>query len=237
MDKQDKKMIISSLVGAAILAGTIWLFHFLTWFTDFDRSLLGTVPRSWGGLVGILTSPFMHKDLEHIALNTGPLFVFYAVMLYFYRKASAPATVLIWLLTGLWVWIYSKPNISIIGASGLVYGFGAFLFFSGLFRREFVSITVSLFVVLAYGSMVWGILPGQPGVSWESHLFGLIAGAVVAWYFRNVGRHQRKKYAWQDEPENAAEDVNAVWNYQENWQGSGTLIIPGHEELPPKEQE
>jgi membrane associated rhomboid family serine protease len=234
MDKQDKKMIISSLLGAGMLVGSMWLLHFLTWMFDFQRGLLGTFPRSWPGLVGIITSPFMHADLEHIALNSGPLFVFYAFILYFYRRASAPATVLIWLLTGLWVWIYSKPGISVIGASGLVYGFGAFLFFSGMFRREVVSITVSLFVVIAYGSMVWGIFPGQPGVSWESHLFGLIAGAVVAWYFRKIGKRPQKRYKWQDEPEKSPEDAHADWNYQENWQGSGTIIIPGHEELPPK---
>ena len=229
MDHQrDKKNIISSLLISGGLLALMWLVHFLIWVSGIDKTIFSNMPRQVEGLMGIFTSPLVHDDLWHLFSNSGPLFMFTAAILYFYRKAAFKAGAIIWVLSGIWVWGIAHPGWH-IGASGVVYGFGAFLFFSGVFRREPISISVSLFIAAIYGSMVWGIMPGKPGISWESHLFGLIAGAVMAWHFRKVGVHPKKKYSWDEEPENDAGDENAVWNYRQNWTGSQNIIYPGHE--------
>jgi hypothetical protein len=107
----------------------------------------------------------------------------------------------------------------------VVYGLAGFLFFSGVFRREPRSIALSLVIAFFYGGMVWGVLPGQEGISWESHLFGLLAGAVVAFFLRKQDLPERKKYAWEDEPESDPMDDYADWNYQKTWPGARIVYI------------
>ena len=83
------------------------------------------------------------------------------------------------------VWLFAR-NLFHIGSSGLIYGMASFLFFSGLVRREFKSTLVAVGVALAYGGLIWGVLPSIPGISWESHLFGAVVGAGSAFYFRDM---------------------------------------------------
>ncbi len=132
----------------------------------------------------------------------------------------------IWLLTGIWVWI-AAPTAAVIGASGVVYGLGAFLFFNGVFKRDRRSLMLSLVIAIFYGSMVVGIFPGKTGVSWESHLFGALAGIAMAWGFRKKDIQPRKRYHWEDEPEQEPQDESAPWNYRQNWPGSSNYYVPG----------
>ena len=106
---------------------------------------------------------------------------------------------MIWLFTGFWVWLAARDS-SHIGASGLIYGFVCFLFFSGLLRKDTRLMAVSLLVTFLYGSMVWGILPVDQSISWESHLFGSIAGIFCAYYYRADGP-QRPKSQWEIDEE------------------------------------
>jgi membrane associated rhomboid family serine protease len=229
METQDRQRIVRSLGIALGLVGFMWVLHFLLWLLDIDPGVLGTVPGKAHGLLGILTSPLVHADLSHIAANSGPMIVFTAAILYFYPKVAWKAIPLIWFLEGMWVWLMAHDGAH-IGASGMVYGLGAFLFFSGVFRRDVRSIRLTLVIAFVYGSMVWGVLPGQPNVSWESHLFGALAGAGIAWFYRKVDLPERKRYAWEDEPEQHPDDANAAWNYRENWSGANQLIHPSDPE-------
>jgi membrane associated rhomboid family serine protease len=118
-------------------------------------------------------------------------------------------------MSGLWLWAAGREAYH-IGASGLVYGFASFLFFSGIFRREKTTMVLSLLVVFLYGSLVWGIFPIHPEISWESHLMGSLAGIITAYYFRKEGP-QVKKFEWEDEQneieeEGAAEEINKEQN-------------------------
>ena len=101
------------------------------------------------------------------------------------------------LITGLWVWAFARHSFH-IGASGVVYSFAAFVFVSGFLRRNFRLIALSLLVVFQYGGMIWGVLPITEGVSWESHLLGGLTGVMLAYYYREIGRVE-KKYDWEDE--------------------------------------
>jgi membrane associated rhomboid family serine protease len=99
---------------------------------------------------------------------------------------------MVWLFTGFWVWLIARPEPH-IGASGLIYGFVCFLFFSGLFRKNRNLLAISMLVTFLYGSLAWGILPINPTISWESHLMGSLSGIFAAIYFRKEGPQSTKR--------------------------------------------
>jgi membrane associated rhomboid family serine protease len=109
-----------------------------------------------------------------------------------------------YLIANLWIWLGARQAYH-IGASGLVYSFASFLFFSGIFSKNLRMVAISLLVVFLYGSMIWGVLPIQPHVSWESHLMGGIAGMILAIYFKKSGP-KRKVYSWELEDDDDYED-------------------------------
>jgi membrane associated rhomboid family serine protease len=135
------------------------------------------------GLIGILFAPFLHGDYNHLMSNTVPFLVLCTAILFFYSRISALVILLIWAGTGMGVWLLARGSYH-IGASGVVYGFASFLFFSGVFRRDFKALGIALAVAVLYGGLVYGVLPIYPGVSWESHLIGAIMGGLVAYGFR-----------------------------------------------------
>ena len=225
MDKKDTSKLLTSFMYAGVVSAILVLIHLALVVTGTSPGIFGIVPREVEGLTGILTAPWIHGDWSHLLSNLGPIFVLLSAMLYFYRKASLKALVWMYFMTGIWVWIAARHN-SHIGASGMVYALAFYLFFSGVIRRDTRSIAVSLVIAFFYGSLVWGVLPTQEGVSWESHLFGGVAGIALAWFTRKIGVIQRKKYSWQDEPDYAPDDDRAVWNYRKNWQGSNQMYVP-----------
>jgi len=162
-------------------------------------TFLGIEPRTTEGLLGILTAPFEHANYDHLISNTLPLLVVGTGIIYFYREISFSVISMIWLFTGFWVWLVARPEPH-IGASGLIYGFVCFLFFSGIFRKNRNLLAISLLVTFLYGSLVWGILPVSQTISWESHLFGSFAGLFAAIYFRKEGPQPTKKVL-EDDPE------------------------------------
>jgi membrane associated rhomboid family serine protease len=119
-------------------------------------------------------------------------------LFYLYSEVALKVFTLTYLMTGLLVWIAGREAWH-IGASGLVYGLASFLFFSGIIRRYFRLIALSLLIVFLYGSMVWGLFPGiYKNVSWESHMLGFISGVILAVWFRKEGP-QPPVYDWMEE--------------------------------------
>lgn len=157
---------------------------------------------------GIITSVFVHGDLDHIASNSLPLLVLGMMLFYFYKKIAKAAFLWIWIISGLWLWIGGRNDEDYptyhIGASTLIYGLATFLFFSGVFRRHLRLMVVSALVVFLYGSIMWGIFPVKQEISWEGHLFGAIAGVLVAFNYRKEGP-QRKVYDWENETDEEEE--------------------------------
>lgn len=189
------------------LIALLWLVHGLQFLFGIDFGYYGVYPRTMSGLRGILFAPLIHGDWGHLLSNTAPLFATSALIVFFYRKVAIPAFVLIYFLTGLSVWGFGRPVFH-IGASGVVYGLVAFVFFSGIFRRNLKSIVLALIVLMYYGSMFLGVLPGREGISWESHLLGGIMGILIAFLYRNQleDDERPRRYTYQDDPHLLQED-------------------------------
>ena len=195
----ERKQNISNLLTPLLFPVVIWIVHLLSLLLNEDLSKLGLLPRNLVGLLGIITSPLIHADFSHLISNTVPLIILGWIIFSFYPKLSYLLFVFIYLLTGLLVWIFAR-QVYHIGASGIVYGFVSFLFFSGIFRRDNTSIALALIITFLYGGLVWGMIPGWKGISWESHLFGAITGLLAAYMFRKIDPPS-KKYDWEDEPD------------------------------------
>lgn len=174
----------------------------LEWMVDLDLSHWGIFPRTIGGLRGVLLGPLIHGDIGHLAANSVPFIVLGGGIWYFYRPIARNLLLWSWLMTGLWTWAGGRPAYH-IGASGLVYAFASFLFFSGIVRRNIQLAAISLIVVFLYGGMIWGVLPLIPEHSWEGHLSGAIAGLILAIYYRKHGPQDLRRQRISDDlPEN-----------------------------------
>lgn len=182
----------------------MWLVKIVELLFELDLTRLGIFPLNLKGLPGIILSPFVHADFNHLFNNSLPLFLLATALFYFYSEIAVNISLWTWLLTGLSVWLAGRTSWH-IGASGLVYGLASFLFFSGIIRKYFRLIALSLLIVFLYGSMVWGIFPEvYKNVSWESHMLGFISGIILAIAYRKKGP-QEPVYEWMDEEESEAD--------------------------------
>ena len=159
--------------------GAIWAVSYYAFGSRRALLELAVIPRDANGLKGILAMPFVHESPAHLWANTAPLLALGAITLFRGIGYYAAVVVSIVALSGAAVWLLAR-DAAHIGASGLVFGLAAFLVVRGLYERRPGSAAVALFVFLSYGGMIWGVIPQGNGVSWEAHLFGLIAGVVTA---------------------------------------------------------
>jgi len=175
----EKKRFKHSLLFPTFFLVIIWFVKFYEYTLNVDFSEWGIYPLSIIGLRGIIFSPLLHADFNHLISNSISLYILSVGLFYFFRKYSYQIFSLIYFITGVLVWIIARDAIH-IGASGIIYGLAAFIFFSGILSKKREYIAVSLVVVLQYGSMVWGMFPTQGSISWESHLMGFITGIFLA---------------------------------------------------------
>lgn len=174
----ELKLQIGVLSGLLLI---LWLVEVVD-LVFFGGSLdaYGIAPRSVDGLMGIPLAPILHGGLAHLAANTVPLLVLaWLVMLRETWHLPVVAAIVV-LLGGLGVWLFGRAGSVHIGASGLVFGLLGFLLLAGWFERRLGAILLSLVVLVAYGGLLVGLLPGGRGVSWEAHLFGFAAGVLAA---------------------------------------------------------
>lgn len=194
-----KKLLLSILIPG-IFVLLMWLAKAVELLFELDLTSLGIYPLKLNGLPGILFSPFIHSDLRHLFNNSLPLFLLSVALFFFYSEVALKVFTWTYLVTGLLVWLGGREAWH-IGASGIVYGLASFLFFSGIIRRYYRLVALSLLVVFLYGEMVWGIFPDvYQNVSWESHMLGVFAGIVLAILYRKEGPQMPVK-VWEEEEE------------------------------------
>jgi membrane associated rhomboid family serine protease len=162
------------------LIGVMWLV-FLVDQLAFGGALqqFGVVPRTVSGLIGIPCADFLHENFAHIANNSLGLFIFGWLVLDHGRRRFVVLTVVVILVSGALDWCFARKAVH-IGASGLVYGLLGYVVAHGFFARQFWAIARSIFYGVTFSGMVLGLLPNDPHISWEGHLFGLIVGIAMA---------------------------------------------------------
>ena len=166
----------------------MWIINVIQFLSNIDFGSLGIQPRHIDSLIGIITAPLIHGNWKHLISNSLPLLILGSILFVSYPKTARKVWILIYMLTGILVWLFARGNSYHIGASGIIYGLASFLFFSGFFRMDIKAIAIASGVAIFYGGMVWGILPLEKGVSWESHLLGGIVGLGLSFLFRNQYR-------------------------------------------------
>lgn len=224
-----KRLLLSAFIPA-VFVFLIWLVKVIEILFEFDFSHLGVYPLKRDGLPGIILSPLLHGGFKHLAANSIPLLLLGTALFYFYSEVALKVIFWIWFLSGLFLWIAGRTAWH-IGASGIIYGLASFLFFSGIIRKYFRLIALSLLVVFLYGSMVWGMFPDvYKNVSWESHLLGFVSGIIMAIIFRNEGP-QNPVYEWMDE-EDGEEESSGPGSEGGEEKGSLLSAHDGEEERP-----
>lgn len=188
----------------------LWLIELLKFFFSLDTFMLGVHPENIAGLIGVITAPLIHASFEHLISNTPALLILGTALLFGYPRSCWLVLAAVWLLAEMGVWFTARP-VYHFGASGLTYGVMAFIFIIGILRRDRLAITLSLLVFFLYGTMIWGVFPHQPGVSFETHLWGAGLGMMCAVLFRNYDpAPAAKRYSWEGEEEDP--EIGDAWN-------------------------
>lgn len=197
----DIKHLFSIAKYPLLFLALCWLLFLFDKEFSLELFRFGVSPRKAEGLIGILCSPFIHADLNHILNNSLPILILGSLIFYFYKSIAWSSIIWVYFISGVWLWIGGRNSDTItnyhFGASTLIYAFSTFLFFSGVFRKHKQLMVVSALVVLLYGSITWGIFPFDNTISWEGHLFGAISGVLVAYSYRKEGP-QAAPFTWSE---------------------------------------
>jgi membrane associated rhomboid family serine protease len=177
----DAARIGSGLKLLGVLVGLMWLSEIIDAATNGALDRYGIIARDPQGLVGIVTAPFLHLGFGHLISNTLPLVTLGLLIAVGGAARLFAVTAIVTVIGGFGTWLISPPNTVTIGASGLVFGYAAYLIMRGLFNRRISQVLIGVVVVLVWGSALLGGLLPQDGISWQGHLFGAIAGVLAAW--------------------------------------------------------
>jgi membrane associated rhomboid family serine protease len=179
----EKRKLLLALALPLFSVIIFWLVKVIELSLDISLSEYGLRPRSFSQWFGIITMPFLHGSLSHLIANTSSFLILGTMLFYFYNKFSLQIIGLSWLIAGVLTWIIGRDSIH-IGASGMIYAFAGYIFFGGLLSRDIRLMAISLIVVFMYGSMVWGMMPQNTGISWEGHLAGFLTGIILALIYK-----------------------------------------------------
>jgi len=162
------------------LIGILWLIHLINWVMQYKLNVLGIQPRTWRGLFGIIFAPWLHGHFSHIFLNTIPLFVLGSLVLANGRVVFYEVTIIVILLGGFLTWAFGRRAIH-VGASTVIMGYFGYLLVNAYHSFNVTTVILAAICLYYFGGLVMALLPSKKDVSWESHVFGCIAGALAAY--------------------------------------------------------
>jgi membrane associated rhomboid family serine protease len=197
--QNDNTRLRRSFMLATLFALILWVVKLIEILLGLNFAQYGVYPLRASGLTGIVMAPLIHGSLSHLFSNTAPLLILGTALLYGYPRSAKIAIPVLYLGTGLGVWLFARSAYH-IGASGLSFGIMFFILTIGVLRWDKRAIILSMLVFFLYGSMIWGIFPTKPGVSFESHFFGAVIGVALAILLKNHDpAPPPRKYSWEDE--------------------------------------
>jgi membrane associated rhomboid family serine protease len=193
----------------------------------FDWRVLAVAPQSLAGLLGLLTAPLLHGSPEHVGANAVSLLLLGTLAGTVYPRATLRALPLLWLGSGLGAWLLGAAGTYHLGASGVTHGLMFLVFSLGLLRRDRPAIAAAMIAFMLYGGMLLTVLPREPGVSWQAHLGGALAGLLAAWLFRRSDPlPPRKRYSWEIEEELAAQAAATADADREQFEPASPRDVP-----------
>ncbi len=228
----EKRLFKSSVILTLFFILILWLVWFFDALFDLHLSKLGVHPGNLLGLRGILFMPFIHdtNGVGHILSNSISLLVLVTILLNTYPKVAFKTILIVQLLSGSMVWLFAASNQYHIGASAVVFGIAAFLFASGILRRDRVSVAVSFFVGLFYSSSILnGLFPTEPNISWQGHLSGVLAGLFCAFIFRKIDLPIDKTFEDEEQAEFIDEDDRPFFEQLEQREDEGKVSLQSTE--------
>lgn len=170
----------AALVMLLLLAG-LWFLELLDQLSGNELDQLGIHAREVDGVPEIFTAPFLHAGWDHLISNSLPFYVLGFLVLLSGLARWVASSLIIIIISGMTAWFLTPPHTIILGASGLIFGWLTYLLARGIWSRRPAQVVVAVIVLLLYGGLIWGVLPGSAGVSWQAHLGGAIGGVVAAW--------------------------------------------------------
>lgn len=226
-DYHHFKFTPSVWIVPSLLLILIWSIFLVENSFHIDLTTHGILPRTISGLQGVIFSPFLHGNLNHIANNSIPLFVLTTALIFFYRDVSLKILFYGILLSGIITWVIGRESYH-IGASSLIYVLVSFIFFKGMMTKYYRLMALSMAVVMFYGGMIWFIFPDvDKTISWEGHLAGLITGFFFAIRFKTPDYKKDIQYNWEKPDFNPAEDP-----FMKHFDENGNFVnTPKEEEI------
>ncbi|MEO0774833.1 MAG: rhomboid family intramembrane serine protease [Pseudomonadota bacterium] len=183
--RKDTRIVFRRLLALLAFMVAIWGVQALNDITGYGLNILfGLIPRHVAGIDGVIGMPFLHGSYDHLISNTPPLLLMGGLLALTATRALIAVNGVIVLLGGALVWLFGETAIH-VGASGLIFGWFGFLVARGVVDRSPITLATSLLIVVLYGSIVWGMVPGQTGISWEAHLFGALSGVAAAVFIKS----------------------------------------------------
>jgi membrane associated rhomboid family serine protease len=208
---QQQQRLRPSILFTLAFIVLLWCIKSAEILFKLDLNLLGLLPLDAWGAIGIITAPLVHGSIEHLFNNTLAVLILGSVLLYGYSQSWWKVLLLVWLLSGLGVWLFARPALH-IGASGLTHGVFFFLFVASIFRRDKSSVAIMMIAFLMYGGMTMTIFPREENISFEYHLFGALAGVLAGFIWRDSDpKPLQKKYPWEDANEEDDPQIGDQW--------------------------
>lgn len=231
MNTKHFHYLLQLLILPLLFILVMWGMYWLDWNYFLELYEWGIYPRTFHGLIGVITSPFIHGSVKHLYNNSITIFVLLIALQYFYKTQMW--RVLFWgiLLSGFGTWLIGRESYH-IGASGLIYVLVSFIFFKGIQTRYYRLVALSMTVIVLYGGMFWYMFPDiEEGISWEGHLSGFIAGIILCYTLEVPDYNRIYKYDWQKPDFDPAADP-----FMKHFDENGNFSPPPPEPLIPEEE-